>query len=112
MNNTIFAARHHELVGAPAISSANARWPGAAACAHWPATGEPSLRQNLPKRTASSRARAASMLFTRLLDMLQTWRRSSRHRSELSGLDDRMLRDIGLTREWLAADSSKFFWQE
>jgi uncharacterized protein YjiS (DUF1127 family) len=43
---------------------------------------------------------------------LRTWNRRSRARHELAWLDDRMLRDIGLTnaeREFLA---NKPFWRE
>ena len=44
--------------------------------------------------------------------MLREWRRRSRERAELAALDDRMLRDIGLSRgdrEFLA---NKPFWKE
>jgi len=43
---------------------------------------------------------------------LREWRRRSRERAELGALDDRMLRDIGLSRgdrEFLA---NKPFWKE
>jgi uncharacterized protein YjiS (DUF1127 family) len=43
---------------------------------------------------------------------LREWRRRSRERAQLAALDDRMLRDIGLThadREFLA---NKPFWRE
>jgi uncharacterized protein YjiS (DUF1127 family) len=43
---------------------------------------------------------------------LREWRRRSRERAQLAALDDRMLRDIGLTRgdrEFLA---NKPFWKE
>jgi uncharacterized protein YjiS (DUF1127 family) len=43
---------------------------------------------------------------------VREWRRRSRERAQLAALDDRMLKDIGLTRgdrEFLA---NKPFWQE
>jgi len=46
------------------------------------------------------------------LSMLREWRRRSRERAQLAMLDDRMLRDIGLSnadREFLA---NKPFWRE
>ena len=46
------------------------------------------------------------------LDRVRDWRRRSRERSQLAMLDDRMLRDIGLShadREFLA---NKPFWKE
>ena len=48
----------------------------------------------------------------RVLATLREWHQRSRERAELAALDDRMLRDIGLTRgdrEFLA---NKPFWQE
>jgi uncharacterized protein YjiS (DUF1127 family) len=48
----------------------------------------------------------------RALDKMREWRRRSRERTQLATLDDRMLRDIGLThadREFLA---NKPFWKE
>jgi uncharacterized protein YjiS (DUF1127 family) len=40
------------------------------------------------------------------------WRRRSRERSELAALDDRMLKDIGLTRTDAEFLSNKPFWRE
>lgn len=46
-----------------------------------------------------------------LLDLLLTWQERAAQRSHLSRLDDRMLRDVGLTRDQIAREASKPFWQ-
>jgi uncharacterized protein YjiS (DUF1127 family) len=43
---------------------------------------------------------------------LREWRRRTRERAELAELDDRMLKDIGLTRADAEFLSSKPFWRE
>jgi uncharacterized protein YjiS (DUF1127 family) len=43
---------------------------------------------------------------------LRAWRRRSRERGELAALDDRMLKDIGLTRADAEFLSNKPFWRE
>ena len=43
---------------------------------------------------------------------LREWRRRSRERAELSALDDRTLKDIGLTRADAEFLSNKPFWRE
>jgi uncharacterized protein YjiS (DUF1127 family) len=48
----------------------------------------------------------------RVLATLREWRRRARDRAELAGLDDRMLRDIGLTRADAEFLSNKPFWRE
>lgn len=40
------------------------------------------------------------------------WRRRSRERAQLAALDDRMLKDIGLTRADRAFLANKPFWKE
>ena len=42
--------------------------------------------------------------------MLQQWRRRRRERAELARLDDRMLRDIGITRGDVWQEINKPFW--
>jgi len=44
--------------------------------------------------------------------MLRTWRRRLRERDQLGRLDDRMLKDIGLTRAEALHLSDKPFWKE
>jgi len=48
----------------------------------------------------------------RLLATWREWRRRARGRAQLARLDDRMLRDIGLTRADAAFLSNKPFWRE
>ncbi len=43
---------------------------------------------------------------------LRDWSRRSRERAELAALDDRMLKDIGLTRADAEFLSNKPFWRE
>jgi uncharacterized protein YjiS (DUF1127 family) len=43
---------------------------------------------------------------------LREWSRRSRERAELAALDDRMLKDIGLTRVDAEFLSNKPFWRE
>ncbi|HEU5294682.1 MAG TPA: DUF1127 domain-containing protein [Burkholderiaceae bacterium] len=43
--------------------------------------------------------------------LLRHWLRRSHTRSSIAELDDRMLRDIGLTRYDVLVESRKHFWQ-
>ena len=49
---------------------------------------------------------------TRVIATFREWRRRARDRAQLAGLDDRMLRDIGLTRADAEFLSNKPFWRE
>jgi len=44
--------------------------------------------------------------------ILREWRRRSRERAELAALDDRSLKDIGLTRADVEFLANKPFWRE
>ena len=48
----------------------------------------------------------------RVLQTLRQWRHRSRSRAELAALDDRMLRDIGVTRAEAWCEAAKPFWRE
>jgi uncharacterized protein YjiS (DUF1127 family) len=48
----------------------------------------------------------------RILAVLHQWRRISRDRAELANLDDRMLRDIGVTRVDVWREINKPFWRK
>lgn len=48
----------------------------------------------------------------RVVATLREWRRRSRERAQLAALDDRMLRDIGLTRGDAEFLANKPFWKE
>ena len=64
-------------------------------------------------RVGSRRARyAPPRLAQRVLWILREWRRRARDRSQLAQLDDRMLRDIGLTRADAEFLINKPFWRE
>ena len=46
----------------------------------------------------------------RLLAMVFTWRERARQRRQLCALEDRMLKDIGLTRVDVEREAGKNFW--
>jgi uncharacterized protein YjiS (DUF1127 family) len=48
---------------------------------------------------------------SRVFATLREWRRRARDRAQLASLDDRMLRDIGLTRGDAEFLSNKAFWR-
>jgi uncharacterized protein YjiS (DUF1127 family) len=47
----------------------------------------------------------------RLAAMLRRWAANAQQRAILAGMDDRMLRDVGLDRATAHEESSKWFWQ-
>ncbi len=49
--------------------------------------------------------------FTAFNQILNTWRRRSRERSELSRLDQRTIRDLGLSSGDIQFEASKPFWR-
>lgn len=63
-----------------------------------------------PARIHTRRA-AAHALLARAFAALRALLQRRRARDELAHLDDRMLRDIGLTRDWVAARRGNSFWQ-
>ena len=60
---------------------------------------------------ASSRGQVTVGLVTRLSDLVMTWLDRSRQRRHLAELDERMLRDIGLSRAEVDNETSRGFWQ-
>ena len=65
-------------------------------------------------RRGPAKAFAAQAWVRRLrgaVQLLQLWRERARQRRQLQCLNDRMLRDIGLTRADVFAEASKPFWQ-
>ena len=44
------------------------------------------------------------------LDMVVAWQDRSRERAQLAGLDDRLLRDMGLTRSDVDRELNKALW--
>jgi uncharacterized protein YjiS (DUF1127 family) len=51
-------------------------------------------------------------VLSRIFALLREWRRRSRSRVELATLDDRMLRDIGVTRVEIWREIDKPFWRQ
>jgi uncharacterized protein YjiS (DUF1127 family) len=47
----------------------------------------------------------------RAVDLVLIWHERARQRRHLESLNDRMLRDIGLTRADVLAEASKPFWR-
>jgi uncharacterized protein YjiS (DUF1127 family) len=58
-----------------------------------------------------TRAKADRGLATRLFDRVFTWLERARQRRHLGELDDRLLRDIGLSRAEVENEVSRPFWQ-
>ena len=58
-----------------------------------------------------TRAKADRGLVTRLFDHVFTWLDRARQRRHLGELDDRLLRDIGLSRADVDQEISRPFWQ-
>ncbi len=50
-------------------------------------------------------------LFTRVVDVMLTWSDRMRQRRHLAELDDRLLRDIGISRADVEAEISRPFWR-
>jgi uncharacterized protein YjiS (DUF1127 family) len=58
-----------------------------------------------------ARAKASRGLVTRLFDQVFTWLDRSRQRRHLGELDDRLLRDIGLSRAEVEHEITLPFWR-
>ena len=62
----------------------------------------------IPLRPVS---RSLSSILRLTFNRLRLWRTRARQRRALARLDDRLLDDIGLTREDARRETSKWFWQ-
>ncbi len=60
--------------------------------------------------TPRRRGQAAPVIVS-VLDLLSTWFERARQRRHLHALDDRMLKDIGLTRADVEFEAQKHFWR-
>ncbi len=65
---------------------------------------------DLPGSPSGLLARAA-LLPGRALDLLYTWQSRASERTHLASLDDRLLRDMGLSRADVDGEVHKPFWQ-
>ena len=74
------------------------------AAIHWYQPRQP-VRRNDAVRVVSDAGQ-------HFVGTLREWRRRSHERAELAKLDDRMLRDIGLTRADAEFLSNRPFWRE
>jgi uncharacterized protein YjiS (DUF1127 family) len=68
------------------------------------------LCANRPLPFRSARPSGPQRFFSQLGKYLRKWRRRALSRRELMALDDRELRDIGLTRIDAEIEASKPFW--
>jgi len=59
---------------------------------------------------APDRLGLAAPIIVSVLDLLSTWFERARQRRHLHALDDRMLKDIGLTRADVEFEAQKHFW--
>jgi uncharacterized protein YjiS (DUF1127 family) len=60
---------------------------------------------------ARRRVSDLALRLRRTADLLRIWRERARQRRQLRTLNEHMLRDIGLTRADVLAESSKPFWR-
>ncbi len=58
-----------------------------------------------------TRRRTSKGLLGRVVDLLLSWADRARQRRHLAGLDDRLLRDIGISRVEVEAEISRPFWR-
>jgi uncharacterized protein YjiS (DUF1127 family) len=56
-------------------------------------------------------AQALHSALSRIVDAILTWRERAQMRRRLLSLDDRMLKDIGITRAEAHGEAEKPFWQ-
>ena len=60
------------------------------------------------RSVGGSRARSA---FSSMVEAILEWQERGRQRQMLGRLDDRLLRDVGLTRSDVEQERAKFSWQ-
>ena len=62
-------------------------------------------------RRFRSRAGHQRPTLAKVVDVVATWHARSAERQQLQEMDDRLLKDIGITRTDAIAEGSKPFWQ-
>jgi uncharacterized protein YjiS (DUF1127 family) len=65
----------------------------------------------LPRTFSTWRPRRGPARFAAAFVMIRRWIERTRQRRALAGLDDQMLRDIGITRVEAARECDKPFWR-
>lgn len=70
----------------------------------------PAYRPDVAERRPAER-KAPFRSIRCLLDTLESWHQRSRQRTALAALDDRLLDDVGLSRDDAAREVCKPFWQ-
>lgn len=66
---------------------------------------------DLGARLSPDHGSLGGALVVRAIQTLRTWHQRARGRTELLRLDDHILRDVGLTREQVLAETRKPFWR-
>lgn len=69
------------------------------------------LPMHLDQVRANGRAASLQVLAAALMSLLAAWHGRLSERRALADLDDRMLRDIGITRAQASAETGKPIWQ-
>jgi uncharacterized protein YjiS (DUF1127 family) len=64
-----------------------------------------------PAARAARRVRSWLRALERACDLVLTWQERARQRQHLEALNDHMLRDIGLSRADIMAETTKRFWE-
>jgi uncharacterized protein YjiS (DUF1127 family) len=65
-----------------------------------------------PRRNIRQTVAAAWASLGRLADLISTWRQRSAERRHLHGLNEFMLKDLGISRADVDRETSKRYWQE
>lgn len=73
-----------------------------------PAERIPAMSLQRPSRSWPYALKASLLRF---VEMVMTWQERAQTRRKLLGLDDRMLRDIGIDRATARMEGEKPFWQ-
>lgn len=70
---------------------------------------DPSVTREIANQPGA--LRALGLWTVRLIDTLLDWQERAHQRHHLSGLDDRLIRDMGLSRAEIDAEIHKPFWK-
>ncbi len=97
MDRSLLAAGHGELIGALVVSGVKPRARRAAPGTRRTLSGEPGAPRPRSAINNCASDRSPPTLSARMLVLLAAWRRRSHDRRDLAALDDRMVRDAGLT---------------